>query len=196
MKTRIGLVLQGQVDGLFKVRPVVAFAPAVFNNPKDPVLKNKLLTALLTSVSLMAGSVAMAQPADHAPATPSPAAEAAPSPATPSPASMGDKAADSMAATPSANAAEARTEPGALSATPATTSKSMEAERVGTTEPGPDEIASEQSRTAKKPVKKSSVKKTVKKAKTGKSTKTSKAVKDVDSTAAAVQLAVPTNLAQ
>ena len=159
----------------------------MFNNRKDPVLKNKLLTALLTSVSLMAGSVAMAQPADMAPATPSPAAEAAPSKAMPSPASMGDKAADSMAATPSANAGEARTEPGALAATPATPSNRMEAERVGTTEPGAEEIASEQNRTAKKPVKKASTKKSVKNAKSTKAGKTPKA-------AAGVQPGVPTNL--
>ena len=113
--------------------------------------------------------------------------------ATPSPASMGDKAADSMAATPSANAAEARTEPGALAATPATPSNRMEAERVGTTEPGAEEIASEQNRTAKKPVKKATTKK---KAKSTKVSKTTKAVKDVDGASTAVQPGVPTNLAQ
>lgn len=118
--------------------------------------------------------------------------------ATPSLASMGDKAADSMAATPSANAAEARTEPGALAATPATPSNRMEAERVGTTEPGAEEIASEQNRTAKKPVKKASTKKatTKKKAKSTKVSKTTKAVKDVDGASTAVQPGVPTNLAQ
>ena len=97
---------------------------------------------------------------------------------------MGDKAGAPMAATPSANATAAGAEPGALAATPASR---MDAERVGTTEPGADEIASEKSRTAKKPVKKASTKKSVKNAKSTKAGKTPKA-------AAGVQPGVPTNL--
>lgn len=81
----------------------------------------------------------------------------------------------------SANAAEARTEPGALAATPATPSTVWASERVGTTEPGAEEIASEQNRTAKKPAKKASTKKaTTKKGQFHQVSKTTKAVKDVD----------------
>lgn len=82
-----------------------------------------------------------------------------------------------------------------MSATPAAASNSGEVVRVGTTEPGAEEIASDPTRTAKKPVKKVSAKKKVSKKK-AKSTRMSKASKAADDAAPAAQSGVPTNLAQ
>lgn len=80
-----------------------------------------------------------------------------------------------------------------MAATPAARA---EAERVGTTEPGQDEIHSEKGKVGKKSVKKAKADKKVNKAKAVKTSKKAKAAHEVEKTDSveAVQSGVPTNL--